>query len=288
MLAAVPGAAEAFVGALLDARTLEALVGGLPPDAESLPPALTEVLGGASGEVVGRLVDLLIAEGSGPRAPLLRRLVAHSCGVSADVVVARLPETEGASRVALMQLLVEVDPAAALHAAMQATTSDDEAVQLEALRQLRATELTPEIARALRHLVESPLERVRLSALPVMAERGKARVMPTLLAHAEKRQASLSAAEAAATGRALATSSPRGALDTFKGWLEVKGGLLGRKTLAAPSTLQRVALAGLERIGGEEADALLDRLAERGEGEVGAEAEALIERRQGRERGSRE
>jgi hypothetical protein len=289
MLARVPGAAEAFVDALLDQRTLQALVGGIPPDAEALPPALTEILQGAGGEVVGRLLDLLIAEGSGPRAALLRRLVAHSCGVSSDVVVARLPETEGVSRVALMQLLVEVDPAAALQAAKQATTSEEEAVQLEALRQLQATELTPEIARALRHLVESPLERVRLSALPVMAERGKARVMPTLLAHAEKRHASLSAAEAAATGRALATSSPRGALDTFKGWLELKGGgLLGRKTLGAPATLQRVALAGLERIGGEEADALLDRLAERGEGEVRAKAETLIERRQGGGRGSSE
>ncbi len=119
--------------------------------------------------------------GAGPRAPLLRRLVAHSCGVSSNIVVARLHETEGASRVALMQLLAEVDPGGGpARAAMEATTSEEEAVQLEALRQLQAAELTPEIARALRHLVESSVERVRLSALPVMAERGKARVMPTL------------------------------------------------------------------------------------------------------------
>ena len=282
MLAGVPGALESFVGAFLDEHTLQALVNGLAADAEGPSPALAEVLQGAPGEVVGRLVDLLIAEGHGPRAALLRRLVAHSCGVSASLVVGRLQETEGASRVALMQLLAEVDPPASLQAAMEATTSDEEPVQLEALRQLRAAELTPEIARALRHLVESSSERVRLSALPVMAERGKARVLPTLVAHAEKRHASLSVAEAEATGQALVASSPRGALDTFKGWLEMKGGgLLGRKSMDAPATLQRVALAGLERIGGEEANELLDRLAEEGEDEVAAEADVVIERRGG-------
>ena len=281
MLAGASGA-ESFVSSYLDEHTLQALVSGLPPDAEALPPALAEVLKGAPGAVVGHLVDLLIAEGGGPRAALLRRLVAHSCGVSSNIVVARLHETEGASRVALMQLLAEVDPNAARQAAMEATRSDEEAVQLEALRQLQATELTPEIARALRHLVESSAERVRLSALPFMAERGKARALPTLVAHAEKRHESLSPAEAEATGRALATSSPRGALDTFKGWLEIKGGgLLGRKTLGAPATLQRVALAGLERVGGEEADELLDRLAEKGEDEVAGEARVVIERRRG-------
>jgi hypothetical protein len=280
MLAEVPEATESFVSAYLDEHTLRAVVNGLPPDAEALPPALAEVLEGAPAEVVGRLVDLLIAEGHGPRAALLRRLVAHSCGMSSNIVVARLHETEGASRVALMQLLAEVDPAAARQAAMGATTSAEEAVQLEALRQLQGVELTPEIARALRHLVESSVERVRLSALPVMAERGKARVMPTLVAHAEKRHASLSTAEAEATGRALATSSPRGALDTFKGWLEVKGGgLLGRKTLEAPPALQRVALAGLERIGGEEADELLDRLVEKGQDEVATEAQLVVQKR---------
>ena len=59
----------------------------------------------------------------------------------------------------------------------------------------------------------------------------------------------------------------------------MKGGLLGRKSLEAPPALQRVALAGLERIGGEEADELLDRLVEKGQDEVAAEADVVIQRR---------
>ncbi len=281
-LTAVPGAFESFVGAFLDEDTLRALVRGLPADTAQLPAPLAEVLEGAPGEVVGRLVDLLIAEGTGARAPLLRRLVTHACGLSTDIIAARLRDAEGPSKVALLQLLAEVDPPAALHAAEEASRSDDGEVQLEALRLLQAVEFSPETARSLRHLVESPVEQVRLAALPVMAERGGPRVTKTLVAHAEKRAESLSTAESTATGRAIARSSPRAALDTFRGWLEAKaGGLLGRLVkMQAPATLQRVALAGLERIGGPEADELLGLLAEKGEDAVAAEASMAIERRQ--------
>jgi hypothetical protein len=40
-----------------------------------------------------------------------------------------------------------------------------------------------------------------------------------------------------------------------------------------------VALAGLERIGGEEADKLLERLADKGEDGVAAEAALVVQRR---------
>ena len=130
--------------------------------------------------------------------------------------------------------------------------------------------------------MESPVESVRLAALPVMAERGGPRVTPTLVAHAEKGAESLSAKEAAATGAALAHSSPRAALDTIKGWLEAKGhGLLGRLVkMPAPPALQRVSLGGLERIGGPEADELLGLLADKGDDTVAAEAARAIKRRQ--------
>jgi hypothetical protein len=282
ILAAAPGGIESFVSSFLDEDTLQALVLTLPADSTELPPSLAEVLEGAPGDVVGRLVDLLIAEGTGARAPLLRRLVAHSCGLSTNIIVGRLHEAEGQSKVALLQLLAEVDPPTALRAAEEATRSDDAEAQLEALRLLQAVEFSPETARALRHLVEAPAEAVRIAALPVMAERGGPRVTATLVAHAEKGMESLSAAEATATGAAIARSSPRAGVDTFRGWLEAKsGGLLGRLVkMPAPPALQRVALAGLERIGGPEADELLGLLAEKGEDAVAAEASSAIERRQ--------
>jgi hypothetical protein len=280
-LASVPGAFESFVGSFLDEGTLRALVNGLPADTAELSGPLAEVLAGAPSGVAGRLIDLLIAEGTGARAPLLRRLVTRACGLSTDVIAARLHDADGQSKVALLRLLAEIDPSAAAHAAEEASRSDDGEVQLEALRLLQSVEFSPETARALRHLVESPIERVRLAALPVMAERGGPRVTSTLVAHAEKGAGTLSEAEATVTGRAIARSSPRVALDTFRAWLETRGGgLLGRLVkMPAPATLQRVAVAGLEGIGGDEAEKLLALLAEKGEDTVAAHATEVIERR---------
>ena len=125
--------------------------------------------------------------------------------------------------VLLLRLLADVDPAAALHAAIDATTGDDAVVQREALRHLEGAAFSPEIARGLHHLVESRHEPVRLAALPVMAARGGPRVFAALRAHVEKHAARLSAAEAEAAGQALARASGPAALETFGEWLRPKG-----------------------------------------------------------------
>jgi hypothetical protein len=279
-LANRPEAMSSFLDAYLDAPTVDALVVALPPGTTEVPPHLTEVLAAAPGAVTGRLLDRLLAEGDGPRAPLLRRLVAHGCRLSGDMILARLQGSEGATRVGLMRLLGEVDPATSLRVAQEATTSEDPEVLMEALRQLEMSEFRPEVARALRHLLESPVEDVRVATLPVMA-RGGVRVMATLVAHAEKNPEALSPAEAEATGRALAQADPRAALQSFEAWLHPQGGtLLGRFSKGlGPVPLQRAVLAGLESIGGPEAEALLKLLGEKGDGEIAAAAHQMTRQR---------
>ena len=130
---------------------------------------------------------------------------------------------------ALFRLLETVDPQAAHTCAVAATTGGEALLQREALRHLGAVPFTPEVARALHHLVESAHESVRLAALPVMAARGGPRVFAALLAHVDKHAARLTTAEAEAAGLALARSSPDEALATFEAWLHPKGGgLLGK------------------------------------------------------------
>jgi hypothetical protein len=271
---------RSFLETYLDAATLEALASALAPETIEIPPHLAEVLAAAPGSVAGHLLDRLIAEGEGPRAPVLRRLVARGCRLSAEMIVERLKASEGVTRAGLMRLLGEVDPAASLRVAEEATTSQEPEVLMEALRQLEAADFRPEVARALRHLVDSPVEDVRVAALPVMA-RGGPRVTSTLAAHAEKNTESLSPAEAEATGRALAAADPRVALESFQGWLRPQGGkLLGRLSKGlGPVPLQRVALAGLESIGGDEAQALLELLGEKGEEDVATAARAMAAQR---------
>jgi hypothetical protein len=280
VLASRPEEKQALLALLLDASTLKALIAALPPETTQAPAPLAELFAAASDAVSGPLLDLLHAEGDGPRSALLRGLVAGGSRLSPEAIAERLPGATGGARVGLMRALAEVDPAAALRDAEAATTQEDPEVQLEALRQLQAAEFRPEVARALRHLVESSAEEVRVAALPAMA-RGGARALPALAAHAEKNAGTLSKAEAEATGRALAQAAPRGALERFEAWLHPQGGgLLGRLSRGlGPVGLQQAALAGLELIGGGEADALLELLGQKGEREVAAAARRLVERR---------
>jgi hypothetical protein len=204
--------------------------------------------------------------------------VVRGCRHAPETLAARLRGAKGTPAVVLLRLLADVDPAAALRAAVEATTADDAVLQAEALRHLEAAAFTPETARALHHLVESRHEAVRLAALPVMAARGGPRVFPALRSHVEKHAARLSAAEAAVAGQSLVRSSSRSALETFGEWLRPKGGgLLGKlvKMPAAPP-FQRVALAGLKGLPGADAEALLELLAGHGEAALRPEAGAAL------------
>jgi hypothetical protein len=278
-LARQPEVMRSFLALLLDPPTLKAVIAGLPPETTEAPPHLAEVLAAAPDAFSGPLLDLL-TEGDETRAAVVGGLVARGSGLSPGAIVERLSTATGPARVGLMRLLAEMDPAAALRDAATSTTGDDPDVQMEALRQLQGADFRPEVARALRHLVESPFESVRVAALPAMA-RGGARVLPMLAAHAEKNADSLSEAEADATGRALAQAAPRGALDRFEGWLHPQGGrLLGRLSRRlGPASLQRVALAGLALIGGAEADALLELLSAKGDPEIATAAQRLAQQR---------
>jgi hypothetical protein len=277
-LAETPDAAAVFLETWLDARTLRALISTLRPDEAEVPPHLAELLDAAPGATLDRLIDLLTEEGDGPRAALLRRLVVRGCRHAPQAITARLHGAAGAPAVVLLRLLAEVDPKAALHAAVEAASAPDEVRQREALRHLEAAAFNPEIARGLHHLVESRHEAVRLAALPVMAARGGPRVFAALRSHVEKHAARLPAAEAAAAGQALVRSSSRSALETFGEWLRPKGGgLLGRLVkMPAAAPFQRVALAGLRSLAGAEAEALLVLLADHGEAALRPEAEAAL------------
>jgi hypothetical protein len=280
-LQSTPEAAAGFLGSFLDARTLRALVTALPPDNEDPPAPVLELLDAAPAGTLDQLVDLLAEEGRGPRAPLLRRLVVRSFQHAPEALVARLRESRGETAVVLLRLLADVDAQAALHGAVEASTAADDALQLEALRQLAGCAFNPETARALHHLATSRFEAVRVAALPVIASRGGARVFPALQAHAEKHAATCSAAEAEALGGALAQAQAHAALALFGSWLKPKtGGLLGRLVkMHAPQALQRIALCGLRGVPGGEAGELLQLLADHGEASVAREAGAALHAR---------
>ena len=277
-LGAATAATAAFLETWLDARTLGAIVAAQRPDASEPEAKLAELLDAAPPATIDRLFDLLAAQGDGPRAPLVRLLLARGCRHAPQALATRLRGAQGEAAVALFRLLETVDPQAAHTSAVEATNGGEALLQREALRHLGAVPFTPEVARALHHLVESAHDSVRLAALPVMAARGGPRVFAALLAHVHKHAARLATAEAEAAGQALARSSAREALETFESWLHPKGGgLLGKLVkMHAPAPLQRVAFSGLRSLAGPEATSLLELLADHGDAALRPEAEAVL------------
>ena len=279
-LAPQPDAASAFLETFLDSRTLGVMIETLPPDEPGALEELALLLAAVPGDMTGRLLGLLQEEGEGPRRDTVRRLLVRGFRNAPESLVERLRGAKGDLAVVLLRLLCDVDPGAGRRAALGITAESDVSMQREALRHLESAAFGPEVARALHHLLGSPHAQIRELALPVMAARGGPRVFAALQHHVEKHGAALAEAEARAAGRALAHSSARSAIDLFEAWVRPKGGILGRLgRVGAPLPIQQVALAGLESIGGAEAESLLAVLAERGQDDVALRAAAVLDSR---------
>jgi len=283
-LASDPTALRTCLTAFLDDRTVKAIVGGQPPGLQEVPPALAQVLDLAPGNVLELLLDLLVTEADGPRAGLLRQLVARAAQGSPDTLLSRIRDADEAVAGVLLGVLHEVDPQRATRAAFELARRADAPLQTQILERLAPMPFDPAVGRVFLELLEAPTVEVRARAAGLLAERGGARGFHSLQAHVEKHASETPGDEARAFGCALVHASPRDALNLFETWLHPKsGGLLGRIVRSgAPPALQHTALGGLELIGGPEADALLAHLAEKGDESTrrGALA-ALAARRRG-------
>ena len=275
-LAATPEAAAAFLGSFLDARTLEALVARAAARTRGAARRRSlELLDAAPAATLDRLVDLLAEEGDGPRAPLLRRLVVR--GFRHAPRGARGPAARGrAARppVALLRLLAEVDPPAALARGGRG----------RAARGRRAAARGAAAARAARL---QPRDRARAAPPRRVAVRGGARRGPARHGRPGRRRASSPRCRRTRRStrppappprpRRWAGRSPRprrappSALRRA-GCTPKGGGLLGRLVkMPAPPALQRVALAGLRGAGrGRGARRCSQLLADHGEARRGA------------------
>lgn len=264
----------------VDEKAVRALVLAQPPEAREAPPSLAAMLAALGQDPLALPLELLAAEGDGPRAPFLRRLAARAASGSIEPLRARLAGAQGPAAHALLLVAAEIDPTAALALATEQARSGDPGVELALVSLIEQAPPAPAHLSTLRHLLAGRSEAARARAGGLLAQRAGARAFPLLRAHVEGR-ADLSAAEAEATGIAMAVAAPHEALEVFRNWLQPKAaGLLGKLVgTAVPLPQQHAALGGLERIGGAEAGALLSLLAEKGHASVRARASDLLKAR---------
>jgi hypothetical protein len=160
-------------------------------------------------------------------------------------------------------------PQQAVEAALRLKDRPDPALQVAALSTLRAAPYTPVLGRAVVSLLGSPHAEVRAAAIEYLAGCGDPRGYEALQKHALARAGhGLTGDEADLLGEALARQDKAAALALFTGWLHPHTLLQRVVESPAQRLLHRLAVAGLARVPGEEAEKQLRSFLEKSTGEL--------------------
>lgn len=286
LVAGSPAADTAIGGELmescLDRHTLEALAaGGGPPLA---PEALRQLSTVLSPDQATWLLEMAATADAAPEGDLLALLEVALAG-RASLVHPWIARATAPAACALLALLGRLDPQEAVSAAIEAMAHGENRVQHAALAILATAPYSPRIGRALTAALDAGGEEIRMGALKHLVRQREGRALPAIhqrLHHLAS--GSFSAREAGNLGAAMALLAPAESLKEFAEWVR-PGGLLHR-VVARPPALLWAAAGGLAKLGGPEAEALLEKLAGQGSEELQQRCRALLERRrQGGEEG---
>ena len=279
LVADSPAADTAIGGELmescLDRRTLEAVAAGSGPP---LPPAALRQLSTVlSPDQATWLLEMAATTETTPEGDLLALLEVALAGRAA-LVHPWIDRATAPSACALLALLARLDSQEAVTAAIQALAHGENPVQHAALAILATAPYSPRIGKALTAALEADGEEVRMGALKHLVRQREGRALPAIhqrLQHLSS--GSFSAREAGNLGAAMALLAPAESLTAFAEWVR-PGGLLQR-VVARPPALLWAAAGGLAKLGGPEAEELLEKLAGHGSEELQQRCRALLERR---------
>jgi hypothetical protein len=215
---------------------------------------------------------------------ILRQLVERYAADRADELLGRLREAPPRVAGDLLRACARAIPERAVDAALELADHPDATVVHEALRRFEQAKANPRVSRALADLLRRPEEDVRLRALDLLGRRGERAAFAAVSEHAERRAASgLSTREADLIGRTMARLSPDSAFSLFEGWLKPKGLVSRWVEGSAGRMAQWMAATGLGSIGGEEAETLLQEVAEKADGELKRHVKDVLARLQKRD-----
>ncbi|MFO0594256.1 MAG: hypothetical protein U0228_03100 [Myxococcaceae bacterium] len=236
------------------------LFDGIPPDAVDAPPALVELLAELPGNHVTEVVERL----NGTEDPRLQRVLQGALvGLgkkSSESLLAALPVATASSASQVVSALMVTAPDQVLRMATELASRDDREAKLQAIGVLERMARSDAQSELLARLLHSTDEAVFAAAAHAMAVVHDRRGYDLIAREIEARATAhgLTNAMATGAGEALATLAPTQAFKLFKGWLEPKGGLLGRlRENLHDVQLAHTAVAGLTTIRGAEADEAL-------------------------------
>jgi hypothetical protein len=256
---------------------------GKEPSAE-----VVQYLHAVPGNHLGDLLDLLEAETEEPMRLAFTALITALAEDRPREVIDRLERAEARSAILLLEGLARVLPEQAAEAALRLKDRPDPRLQVAALAAFSASAYTPALARTVVALLGSPYGEVRHAAVDYLAAHRDPRAYEALTRHAVARAGhGLTDDEAEHLGEALSRQDPPAALSLFLDWLPPPSRLKQLVESPAQKMLHRLAVAGLARVPGAEAENALRSLLERSTGDLHQLClSALVQRR--REQRARE
>ncbi len=267
---------------------LRRMAEGLARRGGDLPPEAVSCLRAVPGNHLADLLDLLEPEEDEPMRLALAALITSLSEDRPGLLLDRMEQATAPTAILLLQGLARAWPARALEAALRLKDRPDPRLQVACIAALAASPFTPNLARTVVALLGSPFDEVRRAAVEYLGACGDARAYEALAKHATARAGhGLTDDEAEQLGEALARQEAASALALFTEWLHPPS--LLQRMVESPSQrlLHRLAVAGLARVPGEEAERTLRSFLEKSTGDLHQLClAALVQRR--REQRARE
>ncbi len=254
----------------VDQRFLEVAAHSLP-EGGPLPPKLVALLDRDplhSFELAAALVEQELGKKYQRQALALLVLLGRA---HLNKILEKIRTVPPAQAAGYLEALRELDPARASQAALELAPRAEPAMQLNILLMLSAGPLSQEAANLAKQLLCSPDPGTRREVVQVLAKRGGPRGFPLLHDYlAAQAPAGIELEMAEEIAVALAELSARTALASFEAWAKPgTKGLLGRiNEVPGARVLRWAAVAGLAKLPGSEAEALLKQIQEREKGDA--------------------
>jgi hypothetical protein len=228
-------------------------------------------------EHLGDVLGLLDA-GPPVRPEVVQSLLASLSRGREALLRGRLPEVSDRAAGGLLGVIFAGSPEEGVQAATDLLVAHRSGVEAAAVGILRTAPYGPRVGRALLSALDSNVEEVRLQALQVLVKNRERRVFAPLTERLGAMTGSrFSPKEANAYGISLAMLDPAQALKLFHEWVRPSG-LLQRVAPRQPALLWAAA-GGLSRLGGAEAEALLEWMSAHVDEELAARCRAFLAQR---------
>ena len=266
-----------FLATFANEASIARILRGMRPDAREAPPELGVLLEMCPGDHLQSLLNLVVLERSEVGRRVARTLIERWVPSHREVLLERAVAGTAALACELLRVFRYADPQLCVDAAFGLAHREELDVQLDVVHALDALKVqTP--PRIIQSLMLSPSIEVRLLTLEHVAAQGLRSVFPALLARVTRGVAAMEQREVDAHAVALAGGDAVHALQTFEEWVRPRG--LFNVQSGPQLQLVYAAIAGLSRIPGEPAVALIRQVSDQGGSDLkAATVNAMRERR---------